>query len=45
MPRAPSMRFTGVPGDRSSSLGWSGAWVGYLEPHWRASAVRLDCLP
>ncbi|HWG19812.1 MAG TPA: glycosyltransferase family 39 protein [Terracidiphilus sp.] len=26
--RAPSSRLTGVPGDRSSSLGWSGAGVG-----------------
>jgi len=24
----PSIALTGVPGDRSSSLGWSGAWVG-----------------
>ena len=31
-PRAPSIRLTGVPGDRSSSLGWSGEWVGYHEP-------------
>jgi CBS domain containing-hemolysin-like protein len=27
-PGAPSIRRTGVPGDRSSSLGWSGEWVG-----------------
>ena len=27
-PRAPSFRLTGVPGDRSSSLGWSGERVG-----------------
>jgi len=26
--RAPSLRLSGVPGDRSSSLGWSGAKVG-----------------
>src|ERR1035441_2540217 len=25
------MRFTGIPGDRSSSLGWPGAWVGNHE--------------
>ena len=27
---APSLRLTGVPGDRSSSLGWSGARVGEI---------------
>ncbi len=29
---APSLRLTGVPGDRSSSLGWSDARVGNHEP-------------
>jgi ATP-dependent exoDNAse (exonuclease V) beta subunit len=31
-PRAPSFRLTGVPGDRSSSLGWSGERVEDDEP-------------
>jgi hypothetical protein len=30
--RAPSIPRTGVPSDRSSSLGWLAEWVGYLEP-------------
>ena len=29
--RAPSIRVTGVPGDRSSSLGWLSEWVGNHE--------------
>jgi Cys-tRNA(Pro)/Cys-tRNA(Cys) deacylase len=31
--RAPSLRLTGVPTDRSSSVGWSGATVGDHEPN------------
>jgi penicillin amidase len=41
MPRAPSVRLTGVPGDRSLSLGWSGAWVGNREPEY-GSEDTLD---